>query len=163
VHIPRLGCCSYADQENPWLGPIPALVAAIAVAIAIAMEPRAWLRRLFLGLVVALHVLYIEESSHGDTWPSANLAVVTFGEAALIVLFVESRLWRWSLVPGIAMSLWLTLHLLPLGYASLFAMADGYRVSWLVHALLLLCANGGWRSINAELEEDRARSARSDV
>lgn len=149
------------DRRDPWVGPFPALLAAIAVAIAIVMEPRAWLRRLALGLVVALlYTYYVRANADGVVRLHSTLALITLGETVLVVGLLETRLWRWSLAPGIALAFWLLIHLLP-GYIPFAGDATEYRVTWLVHALLLLCANGGWRSIRAELEEDRARSAGS--
>lgn len=133
------------------IGVMPALATAIAAAVAVALEPSLLLRRLMLAVVIVAHVAWIAHDElgwHGDPF-HVHLVLWTLAEAAVVVVFLETRLWRWSLLPGVVLAVWLGYHLLP----RLAADVLTERIVWLVQALLLLAANGARRAIQ---EEDAA-------
>jgi len=119
----------------------------IAASIAVITTPYPWLRRTAVALIVTFHLISVTD----------DLVLLTLAEAALLAPFLETRLWRWSLAPGILLAAWLLFHVLPGGYGSVGSAA---RITWLFHSLVLLCASCGWRSIKAELDEDRALARR---
>jgi hypothetical protein len=126
---------------------IVAVAMASAAAFAIVTERRAALRHVLLGIVVALHlasVLY--DGGWRTDWFVTKFALMLLAESALIVPFLETRWWRWSLAPGLLLAAWLTYHLFP-GYAN--AVVSRHAV-WLAQALVLLIANAAVRSIRDE-------------
>lgn len=138
---------------SPWItGLLPALATSLAVALAVATEPRTWLRRLWFALVALVYAAWMLcDDGWRTDWFWVKFSLLTLAEAAAVALFAETRLWRWSLAPGLVLFLWLLYHLIP-GYANDVV----YRhASWLVQALLLLAATAGRRAMHAEDEQLR--------
>lgn len=130
------------------IGVIPALATSIAAAFAVVLDPSASIRRLMLIAVIVGHVAWIAHDElgwHTDPF-HVRLVMWTIAEGAVVFVFVETRLWRWSLLPGLVLAGWLGYHLLP----RIMADVMSERIVWLVQALLLLVANGARRAIQAE-------------
>jgi len=129
-------------DEAAWSGDMFVTIGVcLAVAIAVVSEPRVAVRRAGLGVVVALFAAAVM-FSHG--W---QLALLNLGEAALIALLVETRAWRWSVIPGLVLLCWFMLHLLPSGYGR-GAPVD--RMAWLFLALLMLVGNAARRAMQED-------------
>lgn len=126
-------------------GPLLALVGSATAALAIALEPRTIVRLAFeLSLVVG----YLAAAFHDDVgWHfdefHAGYAVWTAAEAVLVMVFLETGLWRWSVFAGFPMVAALFYHLFP----SYSGDIVDVRIAWLVQALALLIATGGVRAI----------------
>jgi len=140
------------DRRQPlWvIGLTPALVTLFVVAIAVISEPRMWLRRVELSLVALAYVAWMLHEDRWHTEPSwLRDALFTMAEAAVIAPFLESRLWRWSLIPGLLLVLWLLYHLFPTYGGSL------RRDAWLLQALILLIVNAARRAMREDDEQYR--------
>lgn len=146
-----LGRLALADLVPPpaWAsGVLPALAGALLAAFAIAFEPRVLVRRLFeLALVVgyAAWIVHDELGWHVDAF-HLELAAWTVGEGVLVVCFIETRLWRWSLFAALPLLVMLAYYLFPRYTAG----AIDERIAWLVQALAVLAVNGGRRAIRED-------------
>ncbi|HUH02217.1 MAG TPA: hypothetical protein VML75_09480 [Kofleriaceae bacterium] len=145
-------------SHSGWVvGPLAAMVVGALVAVAVVTEPRAWVRRVALAAIAVGYAAWMLRDGQWHTeWFWVRLGLFTLVEAALLAPFLETRLWRWSLVPGMVLFVWLLYHLIP-SYGGEALMR---RIAWLTQALLLLAASGGRRAMRAEDEVYRAREPR---
>ena len=129
-------------------GVIPALAGALLAAFAIAFEPRAIVRRLFEAALVvgyAAWIIHDELGWHFDAF-HLDLAAWTVGEGLLVVCFIETRLWRWSVFAALPLLGMLAYYLFP-RYA---AGTIDERIAWLVQAIVVLAVYGGRRAIRED-------------
>ena len=75
-----------------------------------------------------------------------RLALWTLGEALLLMLFIETRLWRASVLPGLLAAAGFVMYLL----SPVSAVLAGKRMAWLAFAVVLLIANVARRAMRAE-------------
>jgi hypothetical protein len=134
------------------------VVVCSAVALAIVSERRTWLRRSGLGVVIlmfAIACLLDEDVVLQTGLPLNRLALLLLFEAAVAVTFLETRLWRWSGIPGIILVPWLIVHLVQFGYARM----PIEHTAWLIQAGLLLLLNAGCRAFREDVERSRTLSS----
>jgi hypothetical protein len=138
-----------ADQRaSSWMmGPVPAVLVAVAVAIAVVTEPKVWRRWLMIAMVACGHAVWMLHDDHWrDEWFWQKYAVATVAVAVAMVPFLSRRAWQWSLAPVPVLVLALLWMLLP-GYA---ADVTYRQATWLAQVVCLLVANSAWRAHTAD-------------
>ena len=138
------------------LGIEPAIVGSALASLAVALEPRASLRRAMFVLLVVAHALRM---LHDDgTWhdePFWTDAVVWTGvESIVLFAFIETRLWRWWPMSFVPLTAWFLYHLIPAPYPRPAIVAE--RAAWLFQAWLLLVTVVSFRMLDRHRADDAA-------
>lgn len=135
------------------LGLEPAIVGAVLAALAIALEPRPWVRRvMFATLVIvnALRMLHDDGMWRDDPFWTEKV-IWTAVESVAILGFIETRLWRWWPIPFFPLTAWFLFHLIPGQHPAVIVE----RAAWLLQAWLLLVAVVSFRTL-ARYRSDKA-------
>lgn len=143
-----------ADQRISWaIGAWPALAVGLPGAIAIATEPRPWLRRTMFGVIAGAYAVWMLRDDAWRIeafWLGHAMAVII--EAVIASVFLETRAWRWSLAPGLVFGA----AVLYFAFPTVSADVATRHASWLVQLVLFLCANAARRAMAAERRPSRS-------